>query len=274
MFVFLYYLYFLVKIFFFECFVQTFILGGRGAKSGPKHKLALRKLTNDPTLSEEGKKIRSEQWAVKNQWIITQSKLKPTPTIFLMNEWEDEEFNTVNKRRIKDETWKFGYKAKYVQNRDDEGNPIRYADISWKRILCRWCPTWWTCASATSFANHLQCHTDEAMFLEEEDKRSFARVAGIDYDLLADDPESIENSVIVSKLINEYHLTHPDELAITKTPISLKKCGLGIQKLFHHSLMELIVALGSTSTAAPCRALYNFINVCIVYINIFLFFIF
>ena len=198
----------------------------------------------------------------KNQWLLKQSKLHP-PTVFLINEWDDEHFNQVNTKKIKDQAWKFGYKAKYAQRRDEEGNVLKYADVSWKRILCKWCPTWWTCQSSTSFANHLQNHTAEAMFLDEEDKKAFAKVVNIDYDFLADDPDSIENSEILCQLINQYHLTHPDELVINQSPISLKKCGEAIENMFHKSLMELIVAIGSTPNAAQCRALHNFINVCI-----------
>ena len=110
------------------------------------------------------------------------------------------------------------------------------------------------------------------MFLDEDDKKSFAKVTGIDYDLISDDPDSIENCAILNQLINEYHLTHPDNLEINQLPLSLAKCGEGIEKIFHESLMELIVALGSTPTSAQKRALYKFINVCVNFIFNIIFF--
>ena len=36
------------------------------------------------------------------------------------------------------------------------------------------------------------------MFSDEDDKKSFAKVTGIDYDLISVDPDSIENCAILN----------------------------------------------------------------------------
>lgn len=264
MFHFLYFLTFFVCI----LYIQT----ERGAATGPKKLLAQRKVENDPTLSEVGKQLQHLEFEQKDNWLLKQAS-GDNPTVFLINEWKHRHFKEVNTRRVKDETWKFGRKAKYAQKRDKDGTILKYANCSWLRIFCDLCATAWYAGSATAFRNHLKVsHKADAVFMDIEDKEAFCRVTGIDIQSLADDPDSIEKYTELNKLINEYHLTHPDSLPIQATPLSLAKCGAGMSKIFHQSLMELIVALGSTPNAAQKRALNKFINVCINFVFCIIFF--
>lgn len=258
MFHFLYFLRFVVCI--------LYIHTERGAARGPKKLLAQRKVENDPTLSQIGQQLQHLEFEQKDKWLLKQAS-GDNPTVFLINEWKHPHYTEINTRKFKDETWKFGRKAKYAQKRDKDGNILRYGNCSWNRIFCDLCDTAWYAGSATAFRNHLKVsHKADAIFMDIADKEAFCRVTGIDIESLADDPDSIEKYHELNTLINEYYLTHPDSLPIQRTPLSLAKCGGGMSKIFHTSLMELIVALGSTPNAAQKRALNKFINVCINFV--------
>ena len=229
--------------------------------------LQARKDANDPTLSDEAKEMKKLGWDKKDAWLVQQSK-NENPKVFLINEWKHKHFQKVEKcqTRTRDETWWFGRKAKYAQDRDKDGNILKYHNCSWNRIFCDLCPTVWCCHSSSSFGKHLKSHAREAAFLDLKDKEVFCRVTGLDIEKLADDPDSIDSYAALNKLVNEYHLILDNTQQLTKKkPTSLAKCGDGVKNIFEEALMELIVGLHSTPSAAQTRTLRKFINVCINY---------
>ena len=195
-----------------------------------------------------------------------------------MNEFTDPQFLQTSQRKFKDETWRFGRKAKYIQKKDADGNVLKYANCDWNRIFCDLCNTTWCCQSATAFTNHLKnAHQIDAMRMNLDMQEAFCRVTGIDQQSLAEDPETIEEYANLHELINEYHLLNPKtkELPINMDPISLAKCGPGLSKIFNNCLNELIVALNATpNAAANCLTLCRFIDVCnLFFININIIFV-
>ena len=226
----------------------------------------------DPSLSDEAQKLTF--WKDINKWLEEQAQIADS-NVYLINEHLNADFLRTNKRQKVAATWRFGEKAKYGLGKDEQGNITRYCDISWKRVRCVICGTWWSSKTSNNLAQHLSnAHKDYIQTQSEELQNAFAAAIGMSKQqfLNSDETDFIENDKR-NKELNIFYAEN-ESLEFQRHPQPLSNAGETAVKVIHDALIDMMVALGATPNRLNKHAVTQFLDVCFIYIYIYLFFIF